>query len=269
MSSSLPNGAPTSLSLRPFLHPTISRLRSYTPNASPASSATSAPSAFRGVSPVPSSFSTLSPGSSSAHLSGVEKHDFPQSNGHIHDTREVFRWTQLRSLANQIFARPPQKAQAVLGAAAVGTPTVLAANGLICIGTDNGRVLVFDFKQTLKCVCGDPASGEHNPCFLSELVAHRETAEKTVGAVTALAAVTRSYFCRSRTRNWAYPALRPQKTAGASAFCPSNDACSRRVRAERRTPGGFAHRQYRLRCWAAHRHCHRRPDGLSILPQSR
>ena len=99
----------------------------------------------------------------------------------------MFRWTQLRSLANHIFARPPQKAQAVLGAAAVGTPTVLAANGLICVGTDNGRVLVFDFKQTLKCVCGDPASGEHDPCSLSELVTHRETAEKTVGAVTALA----------------------------------------------------------------------------------
>ena len=46
---------------------------------------------------------------------------------------------------------------------------------------------MFDFKQTLKCVCGDPASGEHDLCFLSELVAHRATAEKTVGAVTALA----------------------------------------------------------------------------------
>ncbi|KAH9054311.1 Golgi CORVET complex core vacuolar protein 8-domain-containing protein [Lactarius vividus] len=169
MSSSLPNGAPTSLPLRPFLHPTISRLRSYTPHASPTSSATSAPSAFRGVSPVPSSFSTLSPGSSSAHLPGAEKHDFPQSNGHILDSREVFRWTQLRALGTHVFALPSSKAQAVLGAAAVGTPTVLAANGLICVGMDNGRILVFDFKQTLKCVCGNPET------------------EKTVGAVTALA----------------------------------------------------------------------------------
>ncbi|KAH9028763.1 Golgi CORVET complex core vacuolar protein 8-domain-containing protein [Lactarius pseudohatsudake] len=169
MSPSLLNGTPTSLPLRPFLHPTISRLRSYTPQASPTSSATSAPSAFRGVSPVPSSFSTLSPGSSSAHLPGAEKHEFPQSNGHVPDSRDVFRWTQLRALGTHVFARPSNKAQAVLGAAAVGTPTVLAANGLICVGMDNGRILVFDFKQTLKCVCGDPAT------------------EKTVGAVTALA----------------------------------------------------------------------------------
>lgn len=169
MSSSLLNGTPTSLPLRPFLHPTISRLRSYTPQASPTSSATSAPSAFRGVSPVPSSFSTLSPGSSSARLPGAEKHEFPQSNGHVPDSREVFRWTQLRALGTHVFARPSNKAQAVLGAGVVGTPTVLAANGLICVGMDNGRILVFDFKQTLKCVCGDPAT------------------EKTVGAVTALA----------------------------------------------------------------------------------
>src|ERR1700761_1619786 len=138
MSSSLPNGTPTSLTLKPFLHPTISRLRSFTPQASPASSATSAPSALRGVSPSPSSFSTLSPGSSSGHLPGTEKHDLLHSNGHVPDAREVFRWTQLRALGTHVFTRPPNKAQAVLGAAAVGTPTVLAANGLICVGMDNG-----------------------------------------------------------------------------------------------------------------------------------
>ncbi|KAF8265529.1 Golgi CORVET complex core vacuolar protein 8-domain-containing protein [Lactarius quietus] len=134
----------TSLHLKTFLHPTISRLRSYTPNASPGSSATSPPSACRGVSPVPSSFSTLSPGSSSSHLPGAEKHDLLHSNGHVPTCGSS--WP-----------------------AAVGTPTVLAANGLVCVGMDNGRIFVFDFKQTLKCVCGDPAK------------------EKTVGAVTALA----------------------------------------------------------------------------------
>jgi len=47
----------------------------------------------------------------------------------------------------------------MLGASAVGAPMVMAANGLICIGTESGRVLVFDFKQTLRCICGDPSSG--------------------------------------------------------------------------------------------------------------
>ncbi|KAI0245579.1 hypothetical protein BJV78DRAFT_1107102, partial [Lactifluus subvellereus] len=85
--------------------------------------------------------------------------------------RSVFRWTHLRALEPHLFARSSNKAQAVLGApgAGAGAPTVMAANGLICIGTEGGRVLVFDFKQTLMCICGDP------------------TAETTVGAVTALA----------------------------------------------------------------------------------
>jgi len=47
----------------------------------------------------------------------------------------------------------------MLGASTVGAPTVMAANGLICIGTESGRVLVFDFKQTLRCICGDSLSG--------------------------------------------------------------------------------------------------------------
>jgi hypothetical protein len=183
MSSSLPNGilthtpltTPTHLS-PPFLHKTVSRLRSYTPHlatlSSPPSAATSAHSAgaaLRAIltSPVPSSFSTLSPGSSSSALpgnGGVEKHDFVHANGYdsssSSDTREVFRWTLLRALGAHLFARQPSnKAQAVLGAPAVGAPTVMVANGLICIGTESGRVLVFDFKQTLRCICGDPASG--------------------------------------------------------------------------------------------------------------
>ncbi|KAG2146389.1 Golgi CORVET complex core vacuolar protein 8-domain-containing protein [Suillus bovinus] len=36
---------------------------------------------------------------------------------------------------------------------------VLAANGFICVGTDKGRILVFDFTQSLKCICGSESSG--------------------------------------------------------------------------------------------------------------
>jgi hypothetical protein len=130
---------------------------------------------MRGISPspVPSSF-TLSPGSSSsAHLpfplpGTQEKHDFSQSNGHNpFDAREVFRWAQLHNLGTHLPTRhPSNKVQAVLGSPAVGAPMVMAANGLICIGTESGRILVFDFKQSLRCICGDPASGALKP-FLS------------------------------------------------------------------------------------------------------
>jgi hypothetical protein len=134
------------------------------PHATSSPSATSAHSAWRGISPspVPSSFSTLSPGSSSSALPAGAAEKRGRANGHdsSSDAREVFKWTQLRTLGMHLFARPTSnKAQAVLGAPAIGSPTVMAANGLICIGTESGRILVFDFKQTLKCICGDPASG--------------------------------------------------------------------------------------------------------------
>ena len=31
----------------------------------------------------------------------------------------------------------------------LGTPTGMAANGLICVGTETGFIYVFDFKQNL------------------------------------------------------------------------------------------------------------------------
>ncbi|KAG2109217.1 hypothetical protein DEU56DRAFT_920375 [Suillus clintonianus] len=40
-----------------------------------------------------------------------------------------------------------------------GAPLVLTANGFICVGTDKGQIFVFDFKQTLKCICGSDSSG--------------------------------------------------------------------------------------------------------------
>ncbi|KAI0029978.1 Golgi CORVET complex core vacuolar protein 8-domain-containing protein [Vararia minispora EC-137] len=159
---------------RPFLHPAISRLRSAAPSASQsrAPSAASAGTPNGGAdSPLPSHFSALSPVSSSANLhldalgAATEKRDIFSPGGE----REVFRWTSLHVIASQIFSKPAVKAAAVLGAHGAGTPLVMAANGLICIGTDQGRVYVYDFKQTLKCICGDQAM------------------DSVVGPVTALA----------------------------------------------------------------------------------
>lgn len=157
------SGAPDPLSAlkRPFIHPSISRLRSTTPQSSRPTSAGSAANDHTEVlSAAPSHFSALSKGSISA-LS-------PHSAGHsdLGDDREVFQWTQLRHIGENIFGNHPMKALTVLGSQVVGSPTVLAANGLICVGTDMGKTLVFDFKQNLKCVCGE---------------------DQQVGSVTALA----------------------------------------------------------------------------------
>ncbi|EEB95823.1 hypothetical protein MPER_05150 [Moniliophthora perniciosa FA553] len=82
--------------------------------------------------------------------------------------QNVFHWTELRNISHHIYSSYSSKASSMLGAAS-GSPTVLAANGLICIGTDDGKICVYDFKQTLKCICANT------------------TTEKPVGAVTALA----------------------------------------------------------------------------------
>ncbi|KAI0316445.1 Golgi CORVET complex core vacuolar protein 8-domain-containing protein [Amylostereum chailletii] len=171
MDSPLPHGLPSGLP-HPFLHPTISRLRSFTPQASRVPSSNSVGTfVSNGVvgSPAPSHFSALSPMSSTTNLhASFEKHDLP-ANGHTPSERQVFRWTTLRSIGQAVYSKPSQKAAAILGTSGAGTPLVMAANGLICIGTDGGRAFVFDFKQSLKCICGDPAQ------------------TKTVGPVTALA----------------------------------------------------------------------------------
>ncbi|KAL0574961.1 hypothetical protein V5O48_007006 [Marasmius crinis-equi] len=150
---------------RPFLHPTVSRLRSFTPQASPVPSATSQSNIFPGTSS-PSHFSSMSRMSSISNLrSGTS--DSVDGKSSKQPKSEVFQWTELRNISHHVYSSYSTKPSSVLGAAS-GSPTVLAANGLICIGTDDGKIIVYDFKQTLKCVC-------------------MNAAEKNVGAVTALA----------------------------------------------------------------------------------
>ncbi|KAH9858426.1 Golgi CORVET complex core vacuolar protein 8-domain-containing protein [Lenzites betulinus] len=172
MPSYLGNGTPAH-SARPYLHPSISRLRSITPQPSRTPSAASAATLHshlhESTSAAPSHFSALSRSSFVTNLSAHIAQD-ETSRGQTQPMREVLRWTQLRILGEHIYVgQTSSKVSSLLGAQSYGSPTVLAANGLICIGTDTGRVLVFDFKQTLKCVCGN------------------ESSEKSVGAVTALA----------------------------------------------------------------------------------
>ncbi|TRM69880.1 Golgi CORVET complex core vacuolar protein 8-domain-containing protein [Schizophyllum amplum] len=169
--SPLPDGAASRLA-KPFLHPTVSRLRSYTPQPSRAPS-----SASMGTlnppgldTPAGSQFSALSRMSSLSNLQQLPSASDTHANGQVPaPDREVFRWTHLRNIGQHIYSSNPQKTAALLGAPAIGTPTVLAANGLICIGTDNGKTSVYDFSQNLKCICGS------------------EDLAQTVGPVTAVA----------------------------------------------------------------------------------
>ncbi|EJD52339.1 hypothetical protein AURDEDRAFT_180960 [Auricularia subglabra TFB-10046 SS5] len=149
-----------------FLHPTISRLRSFTPRYGggrmPSGSTVRSSPFGNDMSPQPSHFSAISRDSSWAEA--------PQGTSTPHnesaDEHKPFRWTALREIGHHIYASKSHKATELLGMH--GTATVLAANGLVCVGTDRGKTFVFDFKQQLRCICGTDAIA------------------KAAGAVTAL-----------------------------------------------------------------------------------
>ncbi|KAI5119863.1 hypothetical protein M0805_000697 [Coniferiporia weirii] len=136
---------------RPFLHPSVSRLRSRSQAPQRQRVASSSSLGMRElVTPSPSHFSSMSRTSSMSDLQMAYTSASRDENEH-----EAFKWTSLQSINGHVFKATSEKANAVLGSPVLGSPTVLTANGLICIGTDAGRALVFDFKQHLKCVCGD------------------------------------------------------------------------------------------------------------------
>lgn len=147
---------------RPFLHPTVSRLRSYNPQASSkdhdANVASSHSHLFDGTYPSSSRFSSMSRISSMSNLQTASsaKQDDAFNGETVH---QVFKWTELQAIMQIIFTKLSPKASGLLGASSLGRPTVMAANGLICTGTDDGKVVVHDFKQSLICICENNLQG--------------------------------------------------------------------------------------------------------------
>ncbi|KAF5326592.1 hypothetical protein D9611_000255 [Ephemerocybe angulata] len=143
---------------RPFLHPNVSRLRSNAPQSPSGLSknesiASSHSHLFEGASPSPSHFSSISRSSSLSNLRAASSNGGPSPTA----PSEVFRWSELQLVTKELYSKGPQKAMHVLGTSDLGSPTVLAANGLICVGLTDGRICVYDFKQTLKAICGSEA----------------------------------------------------------------------------------------------------------------
>lgn len=153
-----------------FLHPTVSRLRSFVPK-DPHTSNESAASSVVALNfhfDAPSHFSSISRSSSVTNILETGS----QGEGSNADTmhtrlpakpkREPFRWTALKNILIHVRTPPktaPQKAAQVLGGLLpTETPTVMAANGLVCIGTNRGRVHIFDFKQQLRSTCGSEST---------------------------------------------------------------------------------------------------------------
>lgn len=167
------------------LHPSVSRLRSFTPGIvprTPSDISLVTEQTPPGATSVTSHFSSMSQASSLL----MPNEATSKPNG-----REVFKWTELNGITQHFSARPSQKAISVLGAHIASRPTVLAANGLICVGSEDGSVHIFDFTQTLKCVCGASLNGAESLSALNYWQASIDTRGlangNTIGRVTALA----------------------------------------------------------------------------------
>ncbi|KAF9450435.1 hypothetical protein P691DRAFT_810376 [Macrolepiota fuliginosa MF-IS2] len=171
-----------------FLNPNVSRLRSLPPHVSsdPTTTLSSSLISFdssspsQNITPTSHNLSRTSSFSNSNSYSRDHHHTHPPTQDHREVVNaviqsienDVFRWTNLHTVTQEVYASAnsaTRKAMSILGAQKFETPTVLAANGYVCIGTSDGKILVYDFRQALKCVCGE------------------DSPDNRFGAVTALA----------------------------------------------------------------------------------
>ncbi|BGP00097.1 putative Late endosome to vacuole transport-related protein [Rhodotorula toruloides ATCC 204091] len=116
------------------------------------------------------STSDLPTGTSASNASSAGR-----ANGTSPPARTV-KWSSLKRISARVYPQSGATAGAAalsqaeqIAKSAMGQPTVMAVSGLIAIGTTKGWVLVFDFGQNLRCVCGTEGNA------------------KEAGAVTALA----------------------------------------------------------------------------------
>lgn len=160
---------------RPAIHPQISRLRSSQggashqrfPSISSYTTAHTRPGA-RPFSPSSSQFDVLSRRSSASNvLDGpspalsVLFSSPPSSVVNAGQQTSPIKWQPLKRLSARMLSPKlplPSLAQPTTPSA-LGRPSAIAASGVICIGTDAGWTLVFDYSQVLRCICGTESIG--------------------------------------------------------------------------------------------------------------
>ncbi|GAA6032432.1 hypothetical protein JCM8097_008172 [Rhodosporidiobolus ruineniae] len=214
---------------RPSFHPAISRLRSTSaqsispqnrfvssstyntaleypyggpPRRPPlAASASTSTSAFDNMSRR-SSTSNLFDLPSASELPSVTAGSNASSIGRADGSRPPARsvkWSSLKRIAARVFPSPGEVSQAEqMAKSSMGKPTVMAVSGLVAVGTTRGWVMVFDFSQNLRCVCGT------------------EGIAKDSGAVTAVAVSQDHTFVAVGHENGAihlYSLLKPAQPA--------------------------------------------------------
>lgn len=153
-------------STTPYVHPSISRLRSHMRSSSSNSQASlSGRPAHLLHNRIPSHFSqiSLARSDSTSNMSSVLNPP-PASIPAPKSEDPAFAFHPMRQLSAHLFSKRSggrAAKQAEEGPQiALGKPTVMAVKGAIAVGTDNGYVAVYSFNQELRCILGTQATSE-------------------------------------------------------------------------------------------------------------
>jgi hypothetical protein len=220
----------------PSQDPSISRLRSHIrhPSTSSINSTSSSQAGRSSQNPPPAppsshfsqlsrttSSSTLHSLNSSSHLSTKQSQpaSTPSSADPIH-------YTTLKRISHFLYPSRSSAKLASLGAMAgaegrklkrgeLGVPTVMSAEGMICVGTDKGWVGVWDFKGEMRGWYGNESictSALSLPCSGCQ--------RKTLSVLTCSRCVPFTTSFNSRVRHSPHPLTRPHLHRRRSRFRP-------------------------------------------------
>ncbi|PLW35381.1 hypothetical protein PCASD_15514 [Puccinia coronata f. sp. avenae] len=99
------------------------------------------------------------PKQSPSIILGSDSQEIPSSSG-------IFRWASLRRITQKIYSAPKtHHSTSIVSSTSsssntiLGLPTVIAASGVIVVGTAKGWVMVFDYASNLKFVLGSEVVG--------------------------------------------------------------------------------------------------------------
>lgn len=276
----LPSDSPLHPRRPPFLHPSVSRLRSFVPqhrSRVPSSSTLQTSRSFA-MSPSPSHFSAISRASSVsvpfdlingqktpdvvARSPTPQPSEYSGAEPHPEAPREVFRWTTLRTVSAQVYSS--FKAAAVLDTH-MGRPTVMVTGGLVCVGTDTGRTYIFDFRQEFRFICGPNVDSKHAYFQIVASMPILMYSGSRVGHGSLHVAGSHLSGCRSCIRTH-FP-VRPVQTALSCAYRASGQLRASGSVTERRSSSGVQDHPSWVRRCSAYGDSFRRRRWTCILSQ--
>lgn len=165
------------------------------------------------------STSDLPTGTSASNASSAGR-----ANGTSPPARTV-KWSSLKRISARVYPQSGATAGAAalsqaeqIAKSAMGQPTVMAVSGLIAIGTTKGWVLVFDFGQNLRCVCGTEGNGALTG-LLRVAFADGHARSQRGGSCHGACGLAGPHVRRCRSRERLHPPLLATQAIAAPTVC--------------------------------------------------